>query len=85
MEILNKFKFLFLALVSVLSYVFIIYLYKQDSKKCDTTVTMFDKSEIRCKDVFTSASGLTNLETCDGQNISVPLYRILNIKHDKNE
>ena len=83
---LGKFKWLILTiLITVIFYGPIIYFCKIEDNKCDTTVTIDDGSEIRCKNVFTSRSGLTNLETCDNQNIEVPLNRILNIKYDKDE
>jgi len=57
----------------------------KEKNKCDTTVVLDDGTELRCKDTYTANGGLTNIKTCDGENISLPLSRIKIIKHDKDE
>ena len=82
---MRKFELIILSVTTIVLSLVIVFFINKEQNKCDTTVVLDDGTELRCKDTYTANGGLTNIKTCDDENISIPLNRIKIIKHDKDE
>ena len=82
---MRRFEIILIFVVFFVLLLGIVFFINKEKNKCDTTVVLDDGTELRCKDTYTANGGLTNIKTCDDENISIPLNRIKIIKHDKDE
>lgn len=82
---MRRFEIIIIFVVFFVLLLGIVFFINKEKNKCDTTVVLDDGTELRCKDTYTANGGLTNIKTCDDENISIPLNRIKIIKHDKDE
>jgi|688.fasta_scaffold1427794_2 hypothetical protein len=82
---MRNFEIIILSVTTIVLSLGIVFFINKEQNKCDTTVVLDDGTELRCKDTYTANGGLTNIKTCDDENISIPLNRIKIIKHDKDE
>ena len=82
---MRNFEIIILSVTTIVLSLGIVFFINKEKNKCDTTVVLDDGTELRCKDTYTANGGLTNIKTCDDENISIPLNRIKIIKHDKDE
>ena len=82
---MRRFEIIILIVTTFVLSLGIVFFINKEKNKCDTTVVLDDGTELRCKDTYTANGGLTNIKTCDDENISIPLNRIKIIKHDKDE
>ena len=57
-------------------YGIILYFVIEESRQCDTRVTLTDGESRECRDVSSFGNGMSRIRLCDGKSIDVPTVRI---------
>lgn len=74
---MNRFKEpLLIALGIAVVYGIILYFVIQESRQCDTQVTLTNGEAYECRDVNSFHNGMSCIKLCDGNSIDVPTIRI---------
>jgi hypothetical protein len=81
----NFSSIILVVVITGLIYGGIMYLVIEDSKVCDEQVTLDDGTLIKSTNVVSRDSGMSTIETCDGERIQVPTIKIKMITRDESK